>query len=51
MREANESRMSRSGARIRAARRLIRATLTDKSWEERRQVGLYALVKFKVLKP
>jgi hypothetical protein len=28
-----------------------REYLADKSWEERRQVGLYALVKFKVLKP
>jgi hypothetical protein len=28
-----------------------RQYLAEKSWEERRQVGLYALVKFKVLKP
>jgi hypothetical protein len=28
-----------------------REYLSDKSWEERRQVGLDALVRFKVLKP
>ena len=28
-----------------------REYLADKSWEERKRVGLYALVKFKVLKP